>query len=492
MKVNKVFVYIVAIGLLLGCSTSIFAQPTQEELSSEVMSLKECVIYAVYNSFEAKMAKLDLYIAQTDLTYEEAVYDTVFYGSMGYEKDRRASNSVFAASDEQTNDALVGIKKTLPTGTKLSAELTDTRLWNNSAYLTQNPSHTTQLLLRAEQPIGQNIFGHNYRKQISLTKLAIENAAVDERDRIEALIADVSRAYWGLILEKNSLEIYTDILSKARELHKANTKNFEIGLIEKVDLLASASNVARVQADVLLAENDFKRSEKNLKLIMNFDDEKRVLPIDDINFKPTNKQLPDCLEESFKKRRDYDKAKRDVRLKGLNLKVKKNMRWPEIDLSLSLAANGIDSDFNNSFDRTTDADNDYYYAQVKFTFPLENRKARSEHLKAKHEKERALLKLKEIERKVITEVGNAFYDVIAYQGALGYIKEMVQMQKKKFEEEEKRFSYGRSNTKRLIDYQQDLLQAQLKEVDSLIRYEKAKINLDRTMNTMLSEYEELL
>jgi len=460
-----------------------------------IVSLDECVRFSVNNSFEVKLAKLDYYIAETDLMYVEAVFDAFLYGKATYTRDKRKELSIFAPDDDIIAEYSAGISKTLPTGTELNLKAEDTRLWNDypgTSYVRSNPSHTAQWKLDIEQPIGKNTFGFVDRKTITVTKLAIENADLVMKDKIEEVIARTEKAYWELVLRKKALEIFSDMLEKAEKLYEADEKRFDVGLIESVDLLNSEATVATSKADVLIAENERKRAEEDLKLIMNLDEEHSVRPAEKLEARLIERDLAYCLKEAFQKRRDYHEKKRDVDISGLNLRIKDNMLWPEIDLVGSMAINGISGNFATAAGETTLAENAYYYGGIEFSIPIENREARSEFIKAKYEKEDAIVKLKEVERTIITEVGNAFRDVVAYEASLVYLKKAVELQSEKLEAEAKRFKQGRSGTKRVVDYMRDLLLAELDNARFLLKHRKAKVDLDRSMNIILEKYESIL
>jgi len=457
------------------------------------ISINDCVVFSIYHSFDVELAKLDLYIEETDLMYEEAVFDAFILGGANYTEDKRQQLSVFGADDKQTNEYYLEIEKTLPTGTEVSAKWSDTRSWSNlSTYTSKNPAHTAELLFEAVQPIGKNIFGYVDRGKVSLTRLAIESADFKMKDTIEAFIAEVEKLYWKLVFEKRSLEIYEDMLNRAKTLYASDKKNFNIGMIEKVDLLNSEANVEKRKAEFIASENAYRRAEENLKLAMNLKEEKRIYPEESLDFEYMGKTLPHCLEEAFKYRQDYKEKKKDVEAMGLDLKIKANEKWPEIDLNASLAMNGVETKFEKAFGKTTVADNTYCYAGIEVSIPVENREARAEYKRVKFEKEKAIVKLKEKERTIITEVGNAYRDVRTYQTSLQYFGRAVELQTEKLTEEEKRFEYGRSSTKRIIDYQRDLLLAELENALFLFKHRKANVDLDKSTGIIYNKYEGLI
>ncbi len=463
-------------------------------LSSQERSLllEECIALAARNSFEVKLAQLDFLIAQTGQGVAEAIYDTVLSADISYEKDKRQPLSTFGADNKQINTYSIEATKKLSTGTEVTLSFDDTREWSNSAYVSKNPAHTAEAALEIRQPLGKNIFGYVDRRNISVTSLAIQNTDLDTKERIELLFANAGKAYWEWAFAKRGLQIYHDILERAKDLHKINDKNYDTGLIEKGDFLASEANILIREKDMLIAENKYRRSEENIKLLMNIETDEQIHPKDSLQYKEIDFDLGDCLSRAFQKRRDYQKAKREVEIENIILETKANERWPEIDLVASMTANGIDSKFSEAAGKITSEDNTDYFAGVEISLPLENNLARSEFKKAKHSKEKAIITLKKIERSIVTDVGNAFRDYITYEANVSKLSEVAELQKAKLKEEEKRLKYGRSNTKRSIDYQQDYLNAQLELASGLLDLEVARINLEKALNIILEKYARML
>ena len=457
------------------------------------ISLRDSVKLAIDNSFDVKIAKLDLLVAETDRMYAESVFDTIIFGEMNYTKDKRQQVSAFYPDDGQKNAYSFGISKKLPTGTEIRAEMGDTRNWaNNALGLLRNPTHTAEIILEARQPIGKNFFGYIDRKNVTLSILAIKNADLSTKDNIESFMTNVLKAYWSLVYNKRTLKIYSDILKKAEALHEVNKKNYDIGMIEKGDFLASEANVITRRTDLIIAENDYKKTEENLKLLLNLNAGFILAPTDDFNANPVIFDLADCMEEAFDKRRDYFIAKRNVEMNNINLKMKNNARWPVIDIVGSFFANGIDRKMEKAVDGAMKFKDKAYYGGIEVSMPLENRSARSEYDKAKYEKQQSILSLKKIERSIITEVGNSLRDVVTYEAGLENMRVAVDLQTEKLKEEEKKFKFGRSTTKTLIDYQRDLLLAEMEEAVYLLKHEQSKVDLDRSMNIILEKCEAII
>jgi outer membrane protein TolC len=256
--------------------------------------------------------------------------------------------------------------------------------------------------------------------------------------------------------------------------------------------LASQANVLIREKDVSIEVNRFRRAEENLKLLMNMDSDYQIYPQEILKYRKRQVNLEDSLRQALQMRRDYQKGKRDIEIKNLILQTKANERWPEIDLVASLAANGINQKFSNATRDITNENNTDYFAGLEISIPIENNLAQSEFKEAEHEKEKALITLKNIERTIVAEVSNAFRDYVTFDKTLVALIEAAQLQQEKLQEEEKRFKYGRSDTKRLIDYQEDYLKAQLEVARGIFELEVSRVNLEKVLNIILARYEELL
>lgn len=494
-RINKVFLSVIFCStFMFSCFISAFCEDStiHENLDGSPVSLKDCVLISLKNGFDVKLAKLDLYVAETKVMYSRAVFDTMLFSGVNYGEDKRQQLSVFSPDDNQTNEYYAGVSKKLPTGTQVGISADEKRLWSNSRFVEENPSHSMEMKLNARQNLAKNIFGYIDRKNVSIAKVAVEMADFESKDRIENFIYSVEKAYWDFVSKHDTLEIYAAILTKAKDLFEITNRNVDMGIQERVDIVASEANLNRMESEYLLSENDYREACENLKFLMNVNGDYSVKPLDGLSGTSLKGEFADYLNKAFSERRDYMAGKKNIEMRSLELKMTGNLKWPEIDLLGSLGVNGAQGKFNDAIDKLSGGDNVFYYAGIEFSFPLENRDARSRNMKASYENEKAIVTLKKIERKIIVDVGNAFRRASTINESISYIKKTVDLQSEKLIEEEKRFKTGRSNTKNIIDYQADLLRSQLEYTKFLLLKKNADIDLERTMNVILSKYKEEL
>ena len=468
------------------CSTAFAVTNTKE------VSLNDSIVFALKNSFEVRLAKLDFLMEKTDIEIAESVFDTFLYGEYSYSEDKLQTASTAFGSQNLETKYKAEINKKLPLGTDISVGYSHDRDWTNSSFVSTNPSNNDKLYFDARQPMMKNIFGYVDRRKITVTKLAVDNASLDEKDKIEDLIADVEKAYWQAVARQETVLIFEKMLKKAEELYALNEKNYDIGRIENADFIASQANVFIRRNDLEKERVILKNALATLKRLMNLDDIVAIGVKDKLQHREPSVTLEKCLKVAIQNRRDYKKAKRDVKKNDISLQMKSNERWPEVDVIGTLAFNGINSNLSNMIDMAQDNNNTYYYLGVEVNVPVENKEAIGNYKKAKYGKERSVVWLKDVERKIVTQVGNAYRNYMLYNILLEQLIEVSDLQREKLAEETKQFDYGRSTTKKIVDYQREYLFAQIEVVLGMFNYEESRVALEKQLNILLARYEVFL
>lgn len=212
------------------------------------------------------------------------------------------------------------------------------------------------------------------------------------------------------------------------------------------------------------------------------------MPADDLIFENKVLDSISILKKAFSLRRDYVKAKNEIESKDIKLVMKKNNMWPEIDLELSIARNGLDQHFSDAMEEVGSENNSEYFLGLAIRLPIENREAKSEYNKAKIEKAKSLLSFKKIERQIFVEINDRVRDCNILAERVKRQRDVLKIQEEKLNEELKSYKYGRSDTDTVIRYQNDLLYSQLLYAQSLLDYKVARINLSLSENSLLNEY----
>lgn len=456
------------------------------------LSLDEALRLAWQNNLEIQIAQLDLSIKETDLPSALARYDTDLDIEADFEQDEAEKSSVVVGTKTDTTRLNFALKRLLRFGTTLAMSFLNQRNATNSTFTSVNPHFDTDVEVSLTQPLLKNWAGIVDRSEVEMTRVDIEQFDLDTQDRIEEILAACEEAYWELVREHERVEIKTRALQDAQRFLNINRERIQTGLIEKPDLLAAEANVKQREIEVLIAENSFQSASNELRLKLNWAGQERILPTESPAFEKEVAYLDQSLVTALSARRDYQKAKLEIDEKEVQLTMKRNERWPQLDLEATLTGNGLDRHWEDAVGESYAGDNPTYFVGVSASFPLERSEENAEHARAKFEKARAILEFQQTELKIVTEVESRVRDVNLAAVQADKRLAIESLQKEKLAEEEKKFSYGRSDSDTIIRFQRDVLDASEADLDAAIDHKKALIELSRAQNTLLKKYEKRL
>jgi len=485
--------YFLNIGLILIIlfSYSFVYGSEDENLSQEIfrISLKETTQLALTNNFDIQLAKYDAWISRTDEGEAESIYDTILTAEVGYQDDQSKRTSTIAGTKVVDNDYNVGVSKKLPSGTNISVDMFNNRSSTNSIFSTSPLTHDSTLGVTVTQELGKNFFGIRDRGNIKVTRVDIENTEYTSLEKIEFNIAEVQKAYWDLVLQIEQVKIEEDIVAQAKQLYDLHQEKLKDGLVELPEAIASEANYKKRKNSLTLAQNRVKEKVNVLKLLLNITDDHSVIePTQTFKIFEEKKPLDLSLKNAFAHRRDYKKAHNIIKAKNIALSIKKNNVWPEINLTATLAKNGLGDHFKQAVTQITEEDNPNFSAGLTISFPLGNQEAKSQLKAAELAKAKEVLNLKLLERQITIEIIDQVRNCNVFQELAFSSEEIAELQDKKLQEEEKRFNQGRSDTDTLIRFQEDLVRARGESAEAKHRYYTSLVELQRKSGELLEKY----
>jgi len=452
------------------------------------MSLHEALSLAVVNNFDVQLNLYDRYIKDTDVDLASSVFDTELTVTGDYEYNKSKPPTPLFGQTTHTGTAGATLTKKLITGTGISLGFNNQRISTDSAFAFLNPYYESTVEMKFTQPLLKNFFGMNDWGGVRITKIDVYNFNLETLDRIETDLAGVEKAYWEAKTAAGLVEAAKAMLERAEEFYEINKKKKRLGTSEITDLLAAEANMETRKTELAIEVDKYKTAVNKLKLLINHPATGAdILPRDDIEFKAKREDFLENLKLAIANRRDYERARKDVKAKNLNLNLKRNARWPELDFEGSLTLNGLDGVYKSAAATAFTEENPVYKATLTFTLPFEDGRGRSEYDAARYEKLKALLTLKKVEKTIVTEIDDATRKLNLSRDTAENRLKIEALQKKKLEEEMRQFGIGRSDSDRIVRFQEDFLRARKLALNALKDYKEALVDLYLAQNVYLDE-----
>ena len=493
------------------------------------LTLQESIERALGSNLDIAVGRLNPQIRASDVILEESRFDSSFKFVAFSDELKRPTSSILdgaAILENQTNSLEITFDDPLPTGGSYSFKLLGFRNETNSAFSDVNPSYVSDWQISFTQPLFKNFGLDVNRTQLTVARNNQEISQVDFRQEVMNVISDVEKAYWDLSYWILDLEVKKQSLQLAEDLLRLNQTKVRVGTLAPIEITQAEAGVADREEGVILAQNEIGNAEDRLKQLMGPPSDPlwayTLLPSDDPPFDESQPDLEDSLDRAMQERPDLDRARAERRSREVGYTFARNQTRMDLTLDASYGANGLAgdqrglecqdpagnptglpatpigcplpnqivsvitdvTDMGDSLKQARDRDADSWRVGLTLTVPLGNRDAESRYVVARLELERAEIDLKRVEQQATLEVRRAVREIETGIKRVKVARVNNRLQREKLEAEQKKFENGISTSFNVLEFQEDLAQAQSRGILALVDYNKARVELERVMGTL--------
>jgi len=183
-------------------------------------------------------------------------------------------------------------------------------------------------------------------------------------------------------------------------------------------------------------------------------------------------------------RSDLNQAKLLWQRDELEIVKTKNGLLPKLDLFITLGKTGYANSFEGSF-KNIHQDNLDTTAGVTFEYPPLNRAAQARNTRAILTRDQAMESIKNLSQLVEVDVRNAYLEIVRTGEQVTATAATRKLQEEKLRAETEKFRVGKSVSLLVAQAQRDLLASQISEIQSVVNYTKAFVELYRLEGSLL-------
>jgi outer membrane protein TolC len=122
---------------------------------------------------------------------------------------------------------------------------------------------------------------------------------------------------------------------------------------------------------------------------------------------------------------------------------------------------------------------------LSLNIPIRNRAAQAVQIRSELEYRQAQMRLQQIENQVGIEIRNAQYQVQQNRASVDSAQAALALARRSLDAEEKKYQFGTSTNTLVLQYQSQLATSESTLVNSMVAYEKSRIELDRATGLLL-------
>jgi outer membrane protein TolC len=484
-----------------------------QEKKDVSLTLEDSIVQALKNNLNVAVEVLTPELASASVSRARQYFMPTFQVDLTGNRMEQLSTWSLQGSGTyitKTTGSTASFAQQIPFGGKVTASLSYDYQINNQLFQSYNPSYTSRLNFALTQPLLRNFGWSISRREIIVALNSLDVSRSQFKTVLINMVYSVEAAYWNLVYSVENLKTLQQALQSGRDLLAKTKKEVEVGLKAPIEVLNAEATVARREADILQAEAMVKRSQDQLKTLLNQGGDpsakgQNLRPADTASFKPFAISLDEAFEKAMARRPDIEVAKSTIETKRINFRYAKNQRLPQLDLQLVKASPGISGaqfifDPDNPFLPPTPGDTgsaaqafgdtfkflyNNWTAGVTLTIPLGDVVSHANYTYAKLDLEQTQARLKNQEQQIYLEVSDAVLTLETAAKSVNAYRIARELAEKQLEAEMKKLAVGMSTNYFVLTYQDALASARSLELRALVDYNLAVANIAKVTGSTL-------
>jgi outer membrane protein TolC len=484
------------------------------------LTLEDAVKLALDRNLDIAVQRLnpeinDIAIASVASVYHPSLISTISSASNKNPATSTlsGSNQVGAPVETTQNIYNAGVSQNVPVGGgSFQVTLNNNRQTTSSLNVLYNPTYNTNWSGSYTQPLLRNFRIDSTRQQLQVTKINRDISDVQLRATITNTLSNVRNAYWDYVFAVQSVEVAQKSVDLAEQLVKDNQTRVEVGTMAPIDVVQAQSQSATARQNLAVAQQSMRTAELALKrlVVSGTQDPNwsaQIDPIDRPEFAMHPVDIEAAVRRALSERTDLEIARKNVASNDVTLRFLQDQMKPQLDLVANYGlvglggaqyqyppgatgvnrvpsgklpggyADAVASLLRSNFPRWT--------AQLNFSYPLGLSAQEASVARARIQLDQTQAQIKQIELQIATDVTNAAVTVQTTAERVQAAQAARELAQKQLEAEQSKFEVGMSTNFAVIQSQRDLATAQNNELQAILNYRKALVELERLQQTTL-------
>jgi outer membrane protein TolC len=408
---------------------------------------------------------------------------------------------------QNTTDGNISFSQSFPTGTTLSAEFDNNRSATNSPRSYLNPTLNTYYHVALQQ---QLLAGFGLGPNLRYLRIAKNNQKIsDQAFRLQVIttITQIANMYWDLVAAYEDEGVKSRALDFANQTLDSGRKQLSLQAIPAMDVMKDEAEVANREQDLTIAKTALQFQELLIKnaLTKNLDDPileaMPVHPTDSIAAAGTQTtgSTENSIAEALQNRIELRESDIDLENRRISRSAARNALLPTVALTAYYGGTGLAGPPNPTAGVPSTSPPDWhgavsyafnntapdYYVGVSVNVPIRNRVAKSDQYRAELETRQAELRMQQLKKQIRIEVRNAEYALEQSKARVESARKARDLSQKTFDITAKEQEMGAGSNYQTLTARRDLSAAESALVAAMTAYQKARIELDRSVGTTM-------
>ncbi|HVG24203.1 MAG TPA: TolC family protein [Thermoanaerobaculia bacterium] len=506
-------------------ATTLFAQTTRtqaprttEAITAETdrdvndpralrLTLGDAVRTAVQQNLGVQLQNYEYRISGQNLRAQYGTFDFITDGSIVHAFDRSPTTNPFQPGGGRSTVLRAGVNQILPTGGFYDVDVRTSRATVVGGGTFVNPQFGNSVDLTFNQPLLRDFGIDITRRGITIAR---NNLGITEgtfRTAMMDTVYQTEQAYLDLIYSRRSVGVVKESLFLARDQARITQIRIDVGASAPLDILQPRVTIATTEEQLISAVANVRNAEDRLRALLNLPPaewDRPIVPADDVTYTPMTVDFQQAVTQALANRPEVQQQRLQTENARVQALFTRNQVLPTLDFNATYGLQGqagrrpaVDSSGNPTGGSVSEPYFDTFsqilgldYPGFTFGFnvgmPIFNINARANARAAELDLEQSQTFQAQTQQNIAVEVRSAARAVDTFAQTISATRAAREAAERNVEAERKRYENGMTTNFQVLEVQQQLSDARVRELFALVGYQKAVAAFHRAVGDTLA------
>jgi HAE1 family hydrophobic/amphiphilic exporter-1 len=473
------------------------------------LSLQDALGTAMQRNLGIELQSYDYRMAGESLRSQYGLFDWFSTGTFSQNSVKGAVTSQAQPSESKTTTADIGVSQNLPAGGSYFLGFNNVRSTTVGGFTNISPAYTPNLAFQLTQPLLRN-FGIDVTQR---TILIARNTLGINREAFRQALMDstlsVEQAYLDLVYARRNVEVVKESLFLARDQARITQIRIDVGASAPLDILQPRVQIATTEEQLISAVALVRSAEDRLRALMNLpfaDWDRPIIPTDNVQYTPITIDMNTAVSRAMDLRPELRQVHFTTQTREVQYTYARNQVRPQVDFQMSYRAAGVagreavrdpvtgavightTTGYGTALQQVFSNDFPTWTLGFQVGVPLTNIGARAERKRAELDLDASKVTEEQSRQNIVVQVRSAARDVDTAARTIVASRAARDAAEQNLEAERRRYENGMTTNFQVLQIQQQLSDARVRELQALVGYNQAVASYHRQVGDTLEAH----
>jgi outer membrane protein len=470
------------------------------------LSLDQAIRTSMERNLGVQLEEFEYREASYALRSQYGIYDALATARIAEQSSETPVSSSIQANAQRQHILDLGVQQNLPTGGSYAVSFNNSRRVTAGGVATVSPAYDPALGFAFNQPLLRDFGIDINRRGITIARNTLGINHESFRTQLMNTAVSVEQAYLNLVYARRAVEVVKQSLFLARDQARITQIRIDVGASAPLDILQPRVTIATSEEQLIIAAADVRTAEDQLRRLLNLpadEWDRPIIPTDDVAYTPLTINVADAVQRALTLRPEVRQNQLATDTREVQYLFARNQTLPQLDFDLNYGLAGLAGTVN-TFDRETGEIINKRRIQygsglmniVEFDFPswtigfnvgvpVTNVGARAEARRAELDLQQSRLTEEQTRQNIVVDVRATARAVDTASRTIVATRAARDAAERNVEAERRRYENGMTTNFQVLEVQQQLSDARVRELQALVGYNQAVANYHRAVGDVL-------